>query len=366
MLPSWCMKIQRLIWLFLLLFLFLACGLKKEHTLPETGPISESVYASGIVKSRNQYQVFARSNGTLEKIMVREGDGVQKGQVLFVLSNEVSQLNANNAKLAAQNNDLKANADKVAELSLTVALNKKKMDNDRLLFERQQALWREEIGSKVELEQRELAYNASKLNYESSQLRLQELKRQLQFADRQSKTSLAMSQSMLGDYSVKSEMNGTVYRIFKEVGEMVNPQTPLAIVGNAQSFYLELQVDENDIVQVVPNQTVFITMDSYKDQVFEAKVERVGQLMNERSRTFLVEAVFTKAPPRLYPNLTAEASILLQQKNKALTIPRSYLLEGDSVLISPTEKKKVRVGLKDYNRAEILEGLQATDKIYRP
>ena len=41
--------------------------------------------------------------------------------------------NANNAKLAAQNNDLKANADKVAELSLTVALNKKKMDNDRLL-----------------------------------------------------------------------------------------------------------------------------------------------------------------------------------------------------------------------------------------
>jgi RND family efflux transporter MFP subunit len=348
------------------LALLMACGPKKESIQPSSGPISESVYASGIVKSKQQYQVFARSNGTLEKIMVREGDAVQKGQVLFTISNEVSELNTLNAKLAAQNNDLKANADKVEELSLTVALSKKKMENDRLLYERQQSLWRDEIGSKVELEQRELAYNASKMNYESGQLRLQELKRQLQFADRQSKNSLAMSQSMLGDYAVKSELHGTVFRIFKEVGEMVNPQTPLAIVGDAQQFYLELQVDENDIVQLQINQTVYVTMDSYKGQTFEARIERIGSLMNERSRTFLVEAVFAKAPPRLYPNLTAEASILLQKKEKALTIPRTYLMEGDSVLISPTEKKKVRVGLKDYNRAEILEGLQATDKIYRP
>lgn len=352
--------------LFILVFLWAACGEKKESITPQTGPVSESVYASGIVKSMNQYQVYARSNGTLEKIWVHEGDPVQKGQVLYTLSNEVSSLNANNAKLAAQNNDLKANADKIEELNLALVLSKKKMDNDRLLYERQQALWREEIGSKVELEQRELAYNASKSSYESTQLRLQELKRQLAFADKQSKTNLAMSQSMLGDYSVKSEMNGVLYRSFKEVGEMVNPQTPLGVVGDANSFYIELQVDENDIVQVQVGQPVYITMDSYKGQVFEGKVERVGALMNERSRTFVVEARFVNNPPRLFPNLTLEASILLRRKENTLTIPRAFLMEGDSVWISSKEKKHVKVGLKDYNRAEIIEGLSSTDKIYRP
>ncbi|MGI9191255.1 MAG: efflux RND transporter periplasmic adaptor subunit [Chitinophagaceae bacterium] len=357
---------MRYSWLFLGMLLWSACGEKKESINPQIGNISESVYASGIVKSENQYQVFARSNGTLEKIWVNEGDPIQKGQILYTISNEVSTLNANNAKLAAQNNDLKANADKIQELELALNLSKKKMENDRLLYERQQSLWRDEIGSKVELEQRELAYNSSKLNYESNQLRLQELKRQLAFVDRQSKTNLAMSESMLGDYSVKSELNGILYKSFKEVGEMVNPQTPLGIVGDASSFYIELQVDENDIVQVQPNQTVFITMDSYKGQTFEASISRVGALMNERSRTFLVEARFVNNPPRLYPNLTLEASILLRRKEKALTIPRAYLMEGDSVLIEPNKKKFVKVGLKDYNQAEILEGLQATDKIYRP
>ena len=125
-------------------------------------------------------------------------------------------------------------------------------------------------------------------------------------------------------------------------------------------------MDENDIVQVQVGQPVYITMDSYKGQVFEGKVERVGALMNERSRTFVVEARFVNNPPRLFPNLTLEASILLRRKENTLTIPRAFLMEGDSVWISSKEKKHVKVGLKDYNRAEIIEGLSSTDKIYRP
>jgi hypothetical protein len=88
--------------------------------------------------------------------------------------------------------------------------------------------------------------------------------------------------------------------------------------------------------------------------------------MNERSKSFTVEAVFLKNPPSLYPNLTCEANIAIQEKQNVLTIPRSYLLEGDYVLLSNKEKRKVIVGLKDYELVEIISGLTLEDHILKP
>jgi HlyD family secretion protein len=49
---------------------------------------------------------------------------------------------------------------------------------------------------------------------------------------------------------LKSEVNGRIYALLKEKGEMVNAQTPLAVLGSADEFVLEMQVDEYDIVKV--------------------------------------------------------------------------------------------------------------------
>lgn len=87
--------------------------------------------------------------------------------------------------------------------------------------------------------------------------------------------------------------------------------------------------------------------------------------MNERTRTFEVEASFTKSPPVLYPNLTVEANIILERRDDVLTIPRSFLDEENQVMISKKEKRKIRIGLKDYNRVEVLEGLTESERIYK-
>lgn len=107
-------------------------------------------------------------------------------------------------------------------------------------------------------------------------------------------------------------------------------------------------------------------MDSYKGQVFEAIVSAVNPMMNDKSKSFTVEAVFIKQPTALYPNLTCEANIIIQQKEKAITIPRIYLLEGDSVWIEKDKKRKVIIGLKDYQKVEIISGVKVTDFIYKP
>ncbi len=120
-------------------------------------------------------------------------------------------------------------------------------------------------------------------------------------------------------------MRGRVYNILKEQGEIVTPQSAVAIIGDANNFILELQIDEFDIAKVQFGQKILVTMDSYKNQVFEAPVEKIDPIMNDRTRSFTVKADFVSRPPVLYPNLTAEANIIIQTKKKALTIPRNFL-----------------------------------------
>ena len=88
--------------------------------------------------------------------------------------------------------------------------------------------------------------------------------------------------------------------------------------------------------------------------------------MNEKSKSFKVEAVFTKKPEHLYPNLTTEANIVIEVKEKVLTIPRNYLIDNEFVLLDNKEKRKVVTGLKDYEKVEIISGITANDALYKP
>jgi len=79
-----------------------------------------------------------------------------------------------------------------------------------------------------------------------------------------------------------------------------------------------------------------------------------------------VEAAFITKPPALFPNLTVEANIIIQTKNDVITIPVDYLLEDSLVMLLSGEKKKLKTGLKDYRKVEIISGLTTTDVIIKP
>ncbi len=357
---------NRLVLFSLVSLPLISCNSTEDKIKPTIETISVSVYASGIVKSRNQYQVYASVNGLVEKIYVSEGDTVSPGTPLLSISNETSKLNTENAKLAANFSNINSNLQKLNELKLAIDLAKLKVKNDSLLLLRQQKLWADNIGSKVELEQRELAFENSLTLYESSLLRYNDLNKQIQFSSEQSKNNLNITKTLENDFLIKSKIHGTVYSILKEQGEMVNTQTPLAILGDSQEFILELQVDEYDIVKVTNGKKVFVTLDSYKGELFEGVVTKVNPLMNQSSKTFTVEAAFVKQPPILYPNLTLEASILIQTKKNVLTLPRKYIFQDEYVVKSNGEKIKVHLGLKDFQKAEILNGLNKEDELIIP
>lgn len=352
--------------LFIPLLFAFGCKDKVEKIKPTEESISESIYASGIAKSKNQYQAYATVNGIIENIFVTEGDSVKKGDPIISISNETQKLNKENAELAAQFADVNANQGKLNEVKQLIDLSRNKMRNDSALFFRQKNLWQDQIGTKVELENRELAYQNSKNAYYSSLVRYDDLKRQLDFNSQQSKKNLMISSKLEGDFTLRSEIDGIVYSLPKSKGEIVGLQTPLAIIGDARNFILEMQVDEFDILKIKKGLPVLITLDSYKGRVFEAKVTKIDPLMNERSKTFVVEAEFLQKPEVLYPNVTFEANIVLQTKEKALLVPRNYLIGDTMVAKANGDKVRVKTGLRDYKKIEILSGITANDELIKP
>ena len=356
---------KRVLSLLALMSLIMSCKKKQENTHVTEEAITESVYASGIVKSKNQYQVFSTINGLIERVFVVEGDNVKIGDPIFQIVNKTAELNTKNAELAAQNATSDANADRLNELKINIDLAKNKLDNDASLAEKQGILWAQQIGSRNEFDLKELTAKNSKIAYEAAKMRYNDLKKQVNFAAQQSQNNLKISSTIKDDYLIKSTINGKIYSLLKEKGEIVTPLSMVAIVGDANVFLLELQVDEYDIAKIKLEQKIFINMDSYKGQVFEAQIEKINPIMNERSRSFLLEASFITKPTALFPNLTTEANIVIQTKEKALIIPRTYLVDETYILGKNNEKIKVEIGLKDYQKVEILRGVSLNDVIYK-
>ncbi len=352
--------------IFLLLTALISCNKKVESTYPNVEKITYSVYASGIVKSYNQYQVYSRANGIINEILVEDGALVKKGQALIKLSDASQKLSYENAQLLAKFSGINSNKEKLQQAQTEMEVAKLKMENELSLLDRQKKLWAQDIGTKNEIDQRELSYKNAASNYNASKLRINDLQKQIDFQSEQTQRSANISSTSLNDYIIKSEMNGKLYSLSKEKGEMVNTLSPIAIIGDATQFFVELQVDEYDISKLQIGQKVLLTMDSYKGQVFEASISKMYSMMNDKSKSFKVDAVFTKQPQNLYPNLTAEANIIIAVKDKAITIPRNYLLNNEFVLLANQEKRKVSIGLKDYEKVEILSGLTTKDQLFKP
>lgn len=351
---------------YLLLLSLFACKNRQERVRPVLSSISESVYASGTLKSGDQYQAFATVNGVIRKRFVEVGDAIFMNTPILLISRETQQLNKENAELSAAYASAAANRGKLEAARQEMETARNQMLNDSVLLVRQRALWQQDIGTKVQLENRELAAKQSRTAWYTAAVKLKDLQREISFNAAQSRNNLQLNRHLEDDFILRSKVNGKVYALFKENGESVTPQTPLALLGGNDGFLLEMQVDEYDIARVATGQKVLVTMDSYKGKVFEAVVTKIYPAMNERSKTFLVEAAFTRPPAKLFPNATLEANIIISTKKNALLIPRFCLLNDSTVLMSDGKPRTIKTGLSDYSQVEVLTGIDRQDELLKP
>jgi HlyD family secretion protein len=352
---------------FYCFLLFLSCNSGEKGIRPQSGAITESVYASLTIQPRELYQAYAAVGGILEAYLVEEGDLVKTGDAIAQITNTAPELNVAQARLSLEQarQNYAGQANLLNELEAQLRAARLQFADDSLNFVRQKNLWEKNVGSRVEYDKRKLAFELSKSQLASLENRLKRSRAELENQLEQARVNYQSALVARRDFRVESKIDGKVYTLHKEPGELVSQQTPLASLGSADEFLIEMLIDEVDISRIREKQLVLLTLDAYPGELFEAEVSKIYPQKNERNQTFRVEASFRQQPERLYAGLSGEANIIIRRKEKALSIPRDYLIGGNQV---QTEEGlvEVKTGLRNLERVEILAGLDSTTLIYKP
>ncbi len=348
-------------------FISLNCNDKNERVYPQRMKITESVYSSVTIQPDSLYMAYASVGGILDRNLVEEGSVVTKGDPIAQIINSAPALNRDNARLALELAEKNYTGNNAVLKSLREQIDAASMQfrNDSVNYERQKKLWEQGIGSRAEYDNRQLAFELARNNLSLKKSAYAQTENELESLYRQARNNYESARITAGDFVVESKINGTVYALYKEPGEIVTTMEPVASVGSSEKFLVEMLVDEVDIVKITREQKVLISLDAYPGKVFQAEVSKIYPKKDERSQTFTVEALFVNPPPTLYPGLSGEGNIIIDQREDALVIPKEFL-SHDSIVETEDGPVTVRTGLQDLDKVEILSGIDAGTVLLKP
>lgn len=351
----------------LLLIGLISCKDSKTTIKPTTSDLTISVYASVKVVPEDYYIVYPSTAGILEEWFVDVGDTVFKNQLIAQIQNDNSELQVESAQL---NNSLalekyKGKANLLQNIKTQIAATKKQLVNDSVNFSRQENLKKQNIGTTAEFDAAQLKYELSKTNLSNLQQQYSQSKIELENAYMQSQKQLKIALSQLGDYGVKSIMNGKVFDINAVKGELVSAQKPIASIGSVDDFTLEMWIDEMDIAKIRIGQAIVIGLDAFPNEQFEGVVSKIYPEKNNANQSFKIEGKFTSAPKGLLSGLSGEANIIIEVIKNTLVIPQRFL-SSDSTVITKQGVLAVKTGAKNFSDVEIISGIDSTTVIIDP
>lgn len=356
---------KRLLIIVTIAVIFISCKSKVETYTVKEQSLNEAVYASGEVMPSEYY--FLKSNTTdhLLKMMVKEGDIVTRGKALAVLGtqSENRQLEILNRQVELASQNAGSNSGRLQELNSKIVLAKQKYEHDQLNASRYTELSKDKAVSEKDAEQARLQAKASLTEYRSLQQQYKAQKNELSANLLNARQQLALQNQSKEGKVLTSPINGKVFRVNFEEGELVQSGQPVLMVGIENKFKLELLVDERDISKIKLGQTVYFETDVFEGKQFEARISKIVPVLQKENRSFMVEAE-VQTTEAFFPQSSVEANILIQKNAKALVIPSEYLLPGDSVTVqrdNDSRKMKVVPGIKNGSWVEIQKGLKAGD-----
>lgn len=329
---------------------------------PERKDIIETVYASGKIISANEYKLAALRNGTIIKRLVKDGDTVQRGQLLYVINGEAAKdkfdAALKNYQVVAAN--LSSQSPLLSDLKLSLQNAAVKCSNDSISYHRYKNLWTQDIGTKSNLDNVYANYLLSRNQKKIAEQKYYAALNDLQVSHSNARSQLTAARQDLNEFFIRSDRDGIVYQTFKEAGETVYANEVVAIMGERGNQVIRLAVDQQDIGKVQTGQQVLLQSDVTGSTIYEAKVSYIYPVMNEQDQTFRVDALFTNQATLSFIHSSIEANIIVQKKNKALVLPRTALTGNDSVWIQVKgnrEKKGIQTGITTLEHVEIIAGL---------
>jgi multidrug efflux pump subunit AcrA (membrane-fusion protein) len=319
----------------------------------------------------NYYQVNSKIPGIVDSIYVTAGQNVNPGSPLLKIQSQTNQLSLQTAenlyKLARTN--AAEGSDLLITLEQKIKTAYETYQQDSVDYERFKYLNAQNIGSQQVYEQALLRFQISKSNYILALSNLQGTRDRLQTELKNARNNFLAQKSQLGDYLLLATISGKVYDIIPAVGEMVSTNRPVIELGAADSFEVEMLVDETDIILIKIDQPVVYALDALEDTVFHGRVKKIYPRINPSDKTAKVLASIDSGDYALYPGMSLEANIVIREKQGILVIPVEYLAMDRTVIVKRGSKKeslKVTTGIRDLKYVEILSGLEENDHILKP
>ncbi|MGD1846838.1 MAG: efflux RND transporter periplasmic adaptor subunit [Salibacteraceae bacterium] len=250
----------------------------------------------GVVETDQNITVFPEAAGKIISIKVKEGQRVNRGDLMVQLDTDVIRRNIEQVQSSLK-------------LATTV-------------YERQVRLWDQNIGSEIQLLEAE--NNKVSLEKQLATLRAQE----------------AMS-------SVRAPFTGVVDEIFPKVGEMAAPQAPLLRLVNLDAIYIKTDISERYLGQITEGTEVEIAFPSLPDTVIMASISTIGNFINPNNRTFKARIDLNQNGGDLKPNLLGNILIKDFTADSTVIVP-SRMIQQDAenqnylFVVVPGEKLTVR------------------------
>jgi multidrug efflux pump subunit AcrA (membrane-fusion protein) len=348
----------------------LSCTKKNSTLRPEYKPLVETVYASGVVVPEREYRVFSLADGIITRRLVNEGDSVKAGQALIIIDNEEQAARdaaARNIFQTAQQN-FSGNSPVLQEATARLHSAQAKLRVDSVNYTRAKELFESRSISQAEFDRSGLAFQTAQNDVDAAQKALQRLRNQLfvELQNAQSQYRIAAKQD--ANFTARSWIDGMVYELYKQEGEVVRRNDQLALIGDARNVYLRLSVDELDVQKIRLGQEVLVKMDLYGDRTFKAQVRKIYPMLTKQDQSFRVDAAFPEPLPARFAGVSVEANIITARKDRALVIPKTALLAGDSVevrLANGVQKIKIRKGVETFEFVEVLDGLSEQSEVVK-
>lgn len=309
---------------------------------------------AGEIEACQRTKMATIAGGRIDYLGVKEGDRVEAGQVLMRLWH--GDLDARLAINQAQ----RATARQRVQEACTVADNaEREAARQALLVKRGFVSASAEEKARTEARARRAACDTTRADVATAQAQL---------------TATETERQRL---VLVAPFAGTVAKISGELGEISIPSppgvpTPPAIdLIDDSCLYVKAPMDEIDAPKIRPGQPVRITLEAMAGTVFEGRVKRVAPYITaveKQARTVEVDVDFARPDEArgMLVGYSADVEIVLDTRPDVLRIPTAALREGQRVLVEQNGvlvERSLRTGLSNWEQTEVVEGLQAGERI---
>lgn len=353
--------------------------------------IVERVSASGKIQPETEVNITAEVSGQILALPVKEGDRVEKGDLLVQINPDLYEAALNRAQAAAnsaRSNLASAKAQHAQANAQFFAAEKN--------WQRTQQLFRDKVVSQAD-------YDTGEANFISAEATLtaaSESIRSAEFAISSAEASVQEARDNLGRTTLLAPQSGTVTALVKEVGESVqgNGFTAGEVVMKVSDLSImevDVEVNESDIVRVGMNDEAEVEVDAYLDETFMGSVTEIGNTaLNAGLNGFAMDQVtnfsvkvrlqpesyadlltiFEDASSPFRPGMSAKVDVLTRSANAVVSVPIQSVTTRESetdeeedelgvFVLEPSGEvrwQRVETGIQDNRYIEIKSGLDTS------